>query len=74
MFGKVFVVFQELFVVFADMGHRNILICSESLNLRKNSLILREKFITNHRIRTLFSVIKTGSLSFDNKIVFYGLF
>ena len=22
MFGKVFVVFQELFVVFADMGHR----------------------------------------------------
>ena len=23
MFGKVFVVFQELFVVFADMGHRN---------------------------------------------------
>ena len=23
MFGKVFVVFQELFVVFADIGHRN---------------------------------------------------
>ena len=24
MFGKVFVVFQELFVVFADMGHRSL--------------------------------------------------
>ena len=24
MFGKVFVVFQELLVVFADMGHRKI--------------------------------------------------
>ena len=25
MFGKVFVVFQELIVVFADMGHRSLL-------------------------------------------------
>ena len=31
--------------------------CSESLNLRKRFLIIREKFKTNHRIRSLFSVI-----------------
>ena len=31
--------------------------CSESLNVRKSFLIIREKFKTNHRIRTLFSVI-----------------
>ena len=37
--------------------------CSKSLNLRKSFLILREKFKTNHRIRTLLPVIKAGSLN-----------
>ena len=31
--------------------------CSESVNLGKSFLILREKFRTNHRIRTLLSLI-----------------
>ena len=31
--------------------------CSETLNLRKRLFIVREKFKTNRRIRTIFSLI-----------------
>ena len=31
MFGKVFVVFQELFIVFADMGHRTFCLREDEL-------------------------------------------
>ena len=53
MFGKVFVVFQELFVVFADMGHRIIMlmiISTDKNNDNETEFNLRINLITDNNI------------------------